>query len=54
MQSEQAEEGPQPFLWVTDVMPDSPAQEAGLLLGDGILMFGDIVEENAEAGEAKL
>ena len=28
------------FLWISDVLDGSPAQEAGLQLGDAIIQFG--------------
>ena len=32
-----------PCLWITDVREGSPAADAGLLLGDAVLSFGDFV-----------
>ena len=43
-EEEAATEPPQdPCLWITDVREGSPAADAGLLLGDAVLSFGDFV-----------
>ena len=35
--------GDDPSLWITDVREGSPAADAGLLLGDAVLSFGNFV-----------
>ena len=40
-----------PFLWIADVLEGSPAKEAGLLLGDAILEFGQIREASGSGDE---
>ena len=43
-EEEEATESPQdPCLWITDVREGSPAADAGLLLGDAVLSFGDFI-----------
>ena len=37
----------EPCLWITDVVEGSPAADAGLLLGDVMLKFGDFVPTKA-------
>jgi hypothetical protein len=35
-----------PFAWVSDVIADSPAEEAGLKFGDAVYLFGDVNSQN--------
>ncbi|CDW73038.1 26s proteasome non-atpase regulatory subunit 9 [Stylonychia lemnae] len=37
-----------PFAWISDVINDSPAQQAGLKMGDAIYKFGDVDHSNHE------
>lgn len=37
-----------PFAWISDVIADSPAESAGLKLGDAIYQFGDVNHTNHE------
>ena len=37
-----------PFAWVSDVISESPAQKAGLKLGDAIYRFGEVDHSNHE------
>lgn len=37
-----------PFVWISDVIADSPADQAGLKVGDAIYMFGEIKNTNHE------
>ena len=31
-----------PFAWVSDVLAESPAEQAGLKFGDAVYAFGDV------------
>ena len=37
-----------PFAWISDVIANSPADDAGLKLGDAIYKFGDVTSTNHE------
>ena len=37
-----------PFVWIADVIPGSPADEAGLVVGDAVHQFGHIDHTNHE------
>ena len=37
-----------PFVYITDVLRDSPAAAAGLKLGDAVVKFGELTKENTE------
>ena len=41
--SASASAGVEPCIWITDVVEESPAANAGLLLGDAVLKFGEFV-----------
>ena len=45
-ESKQAPELKIPFAWISDVLQDSPAQQAGLKIGDAIYKFGPINHQN--------
>ncbi len=38
----------QPFAWVSDVLSNSPAEAAGLKLGDAVLLFGELGKRNTQ------
>ena len=37
-----------PFAWISDVINESPAQKAGLKMGDAIYRFGHVDHTNHE------
>ena len=47
-QAQQVQELKVPFAWISDVISDSPADGAGLKLGDAIYRFGDVNSTNHE------